>query len=724
MTETGNGGKGADPLPPALILGVCSGVIVTVVMNHVHKVAWLSALVTGAVAVAVIALLLWLAARRQVKDALRPLVAKLSMRVVTAVAWVAAGAAVMALVLLLAAGVQGLRERTGSCGQPLELRVLTTPEALTPLRAAAAEFANDSEDDGCRQYGVTVVPEAGPLPLYDGFRLLWRRSAPADERHADGEQLFGPQPDIWIPSSTAEYDFIPKGPGQVASPVQAGGARSAPKASNPNDPNGENGENGSGANGENGSGGNGGGDPNFRLRGSLGTSPLVLALFPDAHRSVTDPLAAPLARRTADLLNRIADQDRPLRAVARPVPETSSAALAATPALYDALRGGDTEDERFAAPADFVAPDAVSLLCRFREQAGAQQSVPPRDIAVAVPEQVLHDYDMGRPLGDRCGAVDPDAAPYANWRLHPYYAADLPTLDYPFVQVRWRGQDTEERDAAVTAFRRWLDRRPLTRQGFRDGRGSVPPALEGDTRHFYLSRLQRIVGDRVMPSEVQPVPAQGVQKTLDRIGAARPRVSASLMLDVSGSMGAAAQAHEGARLARGAAFLRSLVSQLQSNDRAGLQVSSQTAPPNSARTFGNVPQDTASPEHKNAITSRLQAVASGGGDQPLSDAIAAADLGTGRPNLILVTDGQIPGTNPGLAARAEWLSGEFREGHPDLRLTVVLTGPATCRSTPVRQIVAALRRADGKGCVELTGASEVEQAAALLSRLRSTGERR
>ncbi|MCQ0004010.1 hypothetical protein [Actinomadura madurae] len=146
-----------------------------------------------------------------------------------------AGAAVMALVLLAGVGVHRLGERTGACGQPLELRVLTAPETLTPLRAAAAEFANDGRDDrGCRRYSVTVVAETGPVPLYDGFRLLWRRSEPADERHSDAQQLFGPQPDIWVPSSTAEYDFVPKGAGQAgaaeAGAAQAGAAKGIPSS--------------------------------------------------------------------------------------------------------------------------------------------------------------------------------------------------------------------------------------------------------------------------------------------------------------------------------------------------------------------------------------------------------------------------------------------------------------------------------------------------------------
>ncbi|TDD79116.1 VWA domain-containing protein [Actinomadura darangshiensis] len=669
-----------------MLLDLCSTVIVSIGVTLVHGVFWLNAVISLLVIALVTGGLFAFypdAAHAVLERVSRPLKWGGA-----ALAWCFAGAAVMALVLLAGTGAYRLRENASACGQPLELRVLTAPETLTPLRAAAAEFANDSEDRGCRKYSVTVVPEAGPVPLYDGFRLLWRRSEPADQGHADAQQLFGPQPDIWIPSSKAEYDFIPKGSPQTGARGMAAGA--AGKA-----------------------------DPYFRPRGSLGSSPLVLALFTKAHESVADPIAAPIAPNTAGLLKRIADAGVKLRAVARPVPETSAAALAVTPALYNATPSGDNRgDERFAEPADLVAPDAVSLLCRFRQQAAAQQSEPPDDIAVAVPEQVLHDYDMGRPLGDRCGAVDAGSAPYAKWRLHPYYATDLPTLDYPFVQVRWRGQDTRERDAAVSEFHRWLERNPLTSQGLRDDRGVIPAVHEGDTSHFYLSRLQEVVGNRVMPGVVGLTPAAGVQETLDLIGAARPRVSVSLLLDVSGSMGGAAQARGGSRLVRGTSFLRSLVSQLQSNDRVGLQVSSQAAAPNNPETFGNVPQDAASPDQKNAVASRLQAVASSGADQPLSDAIAAADLGSGRQNLILVTDGQLPATNPRIDSRAEFLSGEFRKRHPGLRLTVVLTGPATCGSSPVRQIVAALGPKGGKGCVPLTEAPEVEQAAELLSGLR------
>ncbi|MGH3239066.1 MAG: hypothetical protein ACRDNL_01720 [Spirillospora sp.] len=688
------GGKWADQVLPALIVGVCAGIIVSVATRHLYAFAWLRTLVTGAATLIGIVALAWLVTRKPVKKFVKNVFARLPQRM-EPVLWAVAGAALVGVVLLSAVGIQALLERTGSCEQPLELRVLTTPEALTPLRAAAAEFENDGEERGCRRYSVTIVPQAGPVPLYDGFGLLWRRSAPTDGRHAEGERLLGPQPDIWIPSSMAEYAFVPKGPGQGAGQVAGRAGAPAGPTGAPET-----------------------GDPIFTPRGSLGTSPLVLALFGEAHRRVADPSEGPVAPSTAGLLKDMAAAGVPVRKIARPVPETSAAALAVTPALYDALPGRDPEDERTAEPAGPVAPDAVSLLCRFRQLAANPNNAPPAGTAVAVPEQVLHDYDMGRPLGDRCGPADPAAAPYAKWRLYPHYAKDLPTLDHPFIQVRWRGQDTEERNAAVTGFRRWLDGHPLTLQGFRDGRGSVPATREGDTRHFYLSRLQSVVGGRVVPPAIGTAPPKGVQETLHRIGDARPKISVSLMLDVSGSMGGPVPGREGSRLDRGTSFLRSLVSQLHGSDGVGLQVASRLAPPGNPGSFGNVPPDSASAEHKNAITSRLQAIAADGPDLPLGEAIGAADPGPGRANLVLVTDGQGPTTNRRIGARAARLSGEFRDRHPDLRVTIVLTGPARCDSAPVRQIVAALRGGAGAGCEELDGASEVEQAAGLLSGLR------
>ncbi|WP_131738949.1 VWA domain-containing protein [Actinomadura roseirufa] len=695
MTQRENGDSDGwvRELPHVLVIDLASTLLISLGVTLLHHGFWLNAAVTLVVIAALTTGFLY--SLRHLPDTVRGRTTRALRRSGPGVMWAMTGAGAMGLILLVAIGVHRLHASTRPCGQPLELRVLTTPETLTPLRAAAAEFVNDGASGGCRRYGVSVVPETGPVPLYDGFGRLWRRSASTDARQADDERLFGPQPDIWIPSSTAEYAFVPKSP-EPAGAAAEGGAF---------------GSRGGGA------GAPGRGDPYFRPRGSLGSSPLVLALFAKANQAVANPVAAPVQPSTAALLRRVHDAGVRLKGIARPVPETSAAALAVTPALYGARPGGDESDERFVSPASLVSPDAASLLCRFRKEA-SQGAEPPDGFAVAVPEQALHDYDVGRPLGDdrRCGAVDPNDRSIAAWRLYPYYSRDLPTLDYPFVQVRWRGQDTPARNAAVTAFRRWLDRVPLTSQGFRDASGVRASADEGDSEHVTLSRLSGLVGEHALPYSVSPVPPEGVQETLDRVAAARPRVSASLMLDVSDSMGAAARVRGGARLARGASFLQSLVAQLQVGDRVGSQVSSSAASP-AGEAFGNVPPDAASPEQKNLIIGRLQAVASAGADRPLIDAIAAADLGSGRQDLVLVTDGQVPATNPDLAGRARWLAGEFRGRHPGLRLTVVLTGPAGCGASPVREIVSALGPG-GARCVPLTAAPEEEQAAEILAGLR------
>ncbi|MQY09431.1 vWA domain-containing protein [Actinomadura macrotermitis] len=677
MSAPGSSGEQQSPPPgevwlrrlmQVLILDVCSSVVIGLALTVFRGTLWLN--VAGALVV--------LAALTGALFYFQPeLARRLLERAVAALRWAGSaavwtllGAAAMTAVLLAVLGVLGLRDAGRPCGQPLGLRVLTGPEMLTPLRDAAAAFVDGRRRHGCRRYTVDVVPEAGPVPVYDGFTGLWKRGESADSR-----RLYGPQPDVWVPAAGSEYDFVPKSRNQAAP----------------------------------------GGDLRFVRGPSLGTSPMVLALFPRAHRNVTDTNAPLLAPSIKELLDRIARDAGRRRGIARPVPETSTPALLATPALYDADPATPpAADERAASPGDLVAPDAVSLLCRFREQA-ARGLDPPEDVTVLVPEQALYDYDMGRPLGDRCGPASPDSFVSAKWRLYPYYAPGLPTLDHPFVQVKWRGQDTAARDAAVRDLRDWLVRHPLTAQGLRDDHGEFP--LQDDSGEQRLAGLQRLVGEHVLPYQVKLATPIDVQGALDRISEARPKVSVSLLLDLSGSMGGSAEGG-GSRLARGTSFLQSLVAQLQANDRIELRTFSSAAPPHDRAAFGNVPDDSARPDQKALVTGRLQALTSGGSDRSLADAIEDADPPAGRRHLVLLTDGQVPATNPDLDERAARLAGAFRNKHPDLRLTVVVAGPAGCGAGPARRIAAALARRGERSCVALTGAPEQEQAAQLLAGLR------
>ncbi|WP_026414624.1 vWA domain-containing protein [Actinomadura oligospora] len=700
-------------LTEVMAFELCSSILVGLLVTVFHGYLWLNSVVTLAV-LAAVSVLVW----RSRPDVVHNVLAGAT----TTLAWAAkglacllAGAAAMVLVLLAVLGVLALRDAARPCGQPLEVRVLTAPEMLTPLRAAASEFVADRTDGGCRRYTVTVVPEPGPVSLYGAFGRLWRRNDTGDD-----QQLLGPQPDVWIPATSAELDFVPHSGQAGADSAQPdiGGGLTAP---------------GGGGQARTNTGTGAGGDPRFRqLSRSLGTSPMVLALFSKADAAVASPYSAPLKANTGALLTQIAQSGVKLRGIARPVPDTSTAALEITPALYDAQPGSSpAADEKFASPPDLVAPDAVTLLCRFRSQA-ARGAEPPSDVAVAAPEQVLADYDAGRALGDRCGPAEPTSDPVGHWRLHPYYAVDLPTMDYPFVQLTWRGQDTRARSDAIGDLRSWLSAHPLTQQGLRDGNGAIPAPPEGDFSHFYLSRLQGMLGERAIPPGVRLNGTPPVQTALDRLAAARPKVSASLMLDVSGSMdqaagsvpavrpaptAAAGPASGGTRLNRAVTFLQSFVEQLQGSDRVGLQVFSSSADPRNQATFGNVPARDAQSDQKDEVANQLQAITTTGGDLALRTALSGAGLTSGREDLILVTDGEGAGSNPDAAGTASWLAGPFRSANPNLRLTVVLTGPAGCDTAHIKRLVSAVGPGRGR-CVALSGAPEQEQAAQFLSGLR------
>lgn len=694
-------------LTEVMAFELCSSMLVGLLVTVFHGYFWLNSIVTLLVLIAV-SVFLW----RSRPDVVHNVLAGAT----TSLTWAAkalvcllAGAAVMVLVLLAVLGVRALRDAAQPCGQPLELRVLTAPEMQTPLRAAASEFVAARKDGGCRRYTVTVVPEPGPVSLYDAFSRLWRRNDTGDD-----QQLLGPQPDVWIPASSAELDFVPHS-GQANGGSGAGGKTGTTTG----------GQAGTGAIG------GGSGDPRFRLLNrSLGTSPMVLALFPKADAAVASPYSAPLKPNTGALLSQIAQTGVKLRGIARPVPDTSTAALEVTPALYNAQPASSPgADEKFASPSDLVAPDAVTLLCRFRAQA-AQGLEPPSDVAVAVPEQVLADYDAGRALGDHCGPADASSDTAMRWRLHPYYAVDLPTMDYPFVQLTWRGQDTQARGDAIGDLRAWLASHPLTGQGLRDGNGEIPTPPDGDSSHFYLSRLQGMVGERAVPPGVRLNGTPPLQTALDRLAAARPKVAATLMLDVSGSMDQAAgsappsrsapatgPASGGTRLNRAVTFLQSFVEQLQGSDRVGLQVFSASADPRNPATFGTVPPRDAQPDQKDQVSNQLQAITTTGGDLGLRTVLGAAGLSSGRQDLILVTDGESSGSNPGIAATASWLGGPFSAANPNLRLTIVLTGPAGCGTAHIKRLTSAMGPGRGR-CVALTGAPEQEQAAQFLTGLR------
>lgn len=123
------------------------------------------------------------------------------------------------------------------CPPALELRLLTAPEAEPALRRAAFDYEMSETNtrplsgegdlpDGCRRAQITVY-SAAKDQVDQGFAAAdrWQGEARGTGKGRPGDQgidpLYrpGPQPDIWIPESTADYDEARRGMPAKGSPV-------------------------------------------------------------------------------------------------------------------------------------------------------------------------------------------------------------------------------------------------------------------------------------------------------------------------------------------------------------------------------------------------------------------------------------------------------------------------------------------------------------------------
>ncbi|WP_329315901.1 VWA domain-containing protein [Streptomyces sp. NBC_01278] len=95
-----------------------------------------------------------------------------------------------------------------ACNPPLELRLLTDPDLEPTLRKAAETYLASNENqtgDGCRRSGITVY-SAGAAATAAAFNRQsdpWQRPTGDDD---NPQRDIGPQPDIWIPASSASVD--------------------------------------------------------------------------------------------------------------------------------------------------------------------------------------------------------------------------------------------------------------------------------------------------------------------------------------------------------------------------------------------------------------------------------------------------------------------------------------------------------------------------------------
>lgn len=508
----------------------------------------------------------------------------------------------------------------GSCSSPTDLRVLTPPENLTALRRAAAEYTT-AGGARCGPVRITVASSGSILNVRSGFRNGWY-TAPGTGENGRGAL----QPDILIPASSGEAARLIDGR-----------------------------------------------HPGVRLKneGSIGSSPLAVAISSDADNDVNNSLAGNDPPRLSELL--AVARRNGVQQVFRASPDVSEIGALASVDLYgDNALGDPRSTERALGDATVPLSDSTALLCGLRQGAAS-----PGRIAVIAPEQVLEDYVHGRALGTACPAPSRGGP-----QLTIRQVSDAHVFDYPFVRVTWDGQSSARRARLIDDVRHWLGRDRLQREAFRDTAGR-PGTGDSTDGHLYLGA--------VSPVTVRPYGAAMIDEALERFRAARPLLHVVLAVDVSGSM-SGGRPEGGSRFTYAVQLARAAAQNaVHDTDTVGLGVFSRVqaqAPFRMSVPAG--PRGTVG----SAIGSALDGLTPRGSDIPLYDAIAAAAAPVAaypQSVVVIFTDGGSEAADPNTRAAA--LRSRLKT-----RPILVMTGAETCRqSAPVKALGAAVRCVDAGG---------------------------
>ncbi|MEU9120792.1 caspase family protein [Streptomyces sp. NPDC048506] len=374
--------------------------------------------------------------------------------------------ALCTVLVLAAAGLVALQvlRPLPDCPPALELRLLTAPEAEPALRQAAFDYEMSElntrplpgEGDlprGCRRAQITVY-SAAKDQVDQGFAAAdrWQGEAKGTGRGASDtkgpDPLYrpGPQPDLWIPESTADYEEARRGMPPAGSPAA------------------------------------------LHNTGPVAYSPLVVGIPATKRLDDVEPVGA----SWRDLLAGTDSAHGDLRLL-RPSPVLSGTGLLHTIGLYLAGDGsaigpsGDPDpalaegaEQRLSAPGSQYA-GSTELLCSLRPAAGPDRRGGPgtgqgAHAAPLVSEKSLADFNLGHAIGS-CPAQDAPLAP--GDRYAAYYPRNVPALDHPLIRVDWRGTtDATPRRAAVDRFAGWLrdpagGQRTLVGQGYRPVTGGA-----------------------------------------------------------------------------------------------------------------------------------------------------------------------------------------------------------------------------------------------------------
>ncbi|MCW7990482.1 von Willebrand factor A [Streptomyces platensis subsp. clarensis] len=577
---------------------------------------------------------------------------------------------VLAIILVPAtAGVVllNLPNDAEACPPALELRLLTAPEAEPALRQAAFDYEmsdantrplNGEGDlpDGCRRAQITVY-SAAKDQVDQGFAAAGRWQGEAHgtgEDGPDGQGIDplhrpGPQPDIWIPESTADYYAARRGMPAKGSPATL--HYSAPVA----------------------------------------YTPLVVGI--PAHRRLDD--VEPAAASWRELLTGTDRTHHDLRLL-RPSPVLSGTGLLHTIGLYLTHDGTGTAssgapdltlarhaEERLSAPGSQYA-GSTELLCSLRPDADAAGAVDRTKSAPLVSEKSLADYNLGRATGS-CPALD-SPLPLRN-RYVAYYPENVPALDHPLIRVDWRGTtDATPRQAAVARFATWLrapdgGQRTLTAQGYRGVKGTGPapgsPLLDGRADISLVARTVPFTAD----------PAQ-VTQVLDGYDKAQRSSQVLVLLDTSTSMA------DGGRLPTALSAAGRVLEMVGARHTYGLWAFPDRAHPTDADAVRElVPLGSADPAPGRAALDRIaggELVEHGAAmEEALTRAVRRMKKSPAANKAIVLILDQDDGAGPGRAAGVERTLGTLVEEGPEVPILALVMGKSGCDTFALQRLAGA-----------------------------------
>ncbi|WP_414506756.1 caspase family protein [Streptomyces sp. NEAU-L66] len=577
---------------------------------------------------------------------------------------------VLAIILVPAtAGVVllNLPNDAEACPPALELRLLTAPEAEPALRQAAFDYEmsdantrplNGEGDlpDGCRRAQITVY-SAAKDQVDQGFAAAGRWQGEAhgtgedgpDDQGIDPLHRPGPQPDIWIPESTADYYAARRGMPAKGSPATL--HYSAPVA----------------------------------------YTPLVVGI--PAHRRLDD--VEPAAASWRKLLTGTDRTHHDLRLL-RPSPVLSGTGLLHTIGLYLTHDGTGTAssgapdltlarhaEERLSAPGSQYA-GSTELLCSLRPDEDAAGAVDRTKSAPLVSEKSLADYNLGRATGS-CPALD-SPLPLRN-RYVAYYPENVPALDHPLIRVDWRGTtDATPRQAAVARFATWLrapdgGQRTLTAQGYRGVKGTGPapgsPLLDGRADISLVARTVPFTAD----------PAQ-VTQVLDGYDKAQRSSQVLVLLDTSTSVA------DGGRLPTALSAAGRVLEMVGARHTYGLWAFPDRAHPTDADAVRElVPLGSADPAPGRAALDRIaggELVEHGAAmEEALTRAVRRMKKSPAANKAIVLILDQDDGAGPGRAAGVERTLGTLVEEGPEVPILALVMGKSGCDTFALQRLAGA-----------------------------------